>query len=46
MTGLGYLHARKICHRDIKLENILISNTGEIKLCDFGVSCLLGKQPH
>jgi serine/threonine protein kinase len=43
IMGIAYLHARDIVHRDIKLENILISNTGEVKICDFGVSCFLGK---
>ncbi len=43
ITGIAYLHSRDIVHRDIKLENILISNTGEVKICDFGVSCFLGK---
>ena len=38
IEALGYLHCENVVHRDIKLENILLSNLGEIKLCDFGVS--------
>ena len=38
ITGLGYCHSRGILHRDIKLENILFNNVGELKICDFGVS--------
>ena len=40
--AVGYLHERDIIHRDLKLENLLIDSTKQLKLCDFGFS----KQLH
>eukprot|EP00741_Cyanophora_paradoxa_P001846 tig00000507_g1789.t1 len=38
LLGLDYLHSHQIMHRDIKGANILVDNTGTIKLADFGAS--------
>lgn len=37
-SGLKYLHSKGLAHRDIKSENILLMNDGNICICDFG-SC-------
>lgn len=41
LHGLSYLESLKIMHRDIKPSNILMNTSGDIKLCDFGVSTQL-----
>ena len=42
--GLHHLHSKRIIHRDLKLENILLSETDEPKLSDFGWASSLKKQ--
>lgn len=36
--ALAYLHARNICHRDIKPHNLLVNQDNLLKLCDFGTA--------
>jgi len=42
VRGLTYLKNEfNILHRDVKPSNMLVNSQGDIKLCDFGVSCML-----
>lgn len=38
LRGLAYCHRRKVLHRDLKPQNLLINEKGELKLADFGIS--------
>ena len=38
LRGLTYCHKRRVLHRDVKPQNLLISEIGELKLADFGLA--------
>ncbi|EFA80647.1 putative protein serine/threonine kinase [Heterostelium album PN500] len=38
LAGLIYCHSNNVCHRDLKLENLLVDDMGNIKISDFGYS--------
>ena len=37
LQAVAYLHDHWVTHRDLKLSNLLYTNDGKLKLCDFGL---------
>ncbi|KAI9260475.1 hypothetical protein BDA99DRAFT_512174 [Phascolomyces articulosus] len=46
VSALDYCHRNSIVHRDLKIENILISQSGHVKIIDFGLSNLFSPRSH
>eukprot|EP00817_Percolomonadidae_sp_ATCC50343_P004115 CAMPEP_0117424634 /NCGR_PEP_ID=MMETSP0758-20121206/5017_1 /TAXON_ID=63605 /ORGANISM="Percolomonas cosmopolitus, Strain AE-1 (ATCC 50343)" /LENGTH=223 /DNA_ID=CAMNT_0005208537 /DNA_START=663 /DNA_END=1331 /DNA_ORIENTATION=- len=36
IDGLSYCHSSNVCHRDLRIENLLLDNNGNLKITDFG----------
>ncbi|KAJ4746384.1 Protein kinase superfamily protein [Rhynchospora pubera] len=43
--GLSYLHSKKIVHRDVKTENMLLDKSRTVKIADFGVARVEASNP-
>ncbi|XP_076831855.1 TRAF2 and NCK interacting kinase a isoform X3 [Brachyhypopomus gauderio] len=43
LRGLAHLHSHRVIHRDIKGQNVLLTENAEVKLVDFGVSAQLDR---
>lgn len=42
VKGVNYLHSRRILHRDLKPQNLLIDKDGNLKIADFGLARAFG----
>ena len=43
--ALSHAHSREVIHRDIKLQNILLTEDGNVKVSDFGIARALASDP-
>jgi serine/threonine protein kinase len=44
LEGVACLHSHWIMHRDLKPDNILLTDAGQLKICDFSLACPFSKE--
>ncbi|CAM1328222.1 CDK6 (predicted) [Pycnogonum litorale] len=44
LSGVDFLHSNRVVHRDLKPQNILVTNQGQVKLADFGLARIYDSQ--
>jgi sulfatase modifying factor 1 len=44
LEGLQFLHEKRLVHRDVKPDNVMVAKDGSVRVMDFGVSASLGEQ--
>lgn len=42
INGIAFCHSKRVLHRDLKPQNLLIDSTGKLKLADFGLARAFG----
>ncbi len=42
-TGMVHMHRRRVCHADLKPNNIMLSKTGQVKILDYGLAWIKGE---
>ena len=43
VEGVAYIHSKNIIHNDITADNVLLSSSMDIKICDFGFASMVGE---
>src|SRR5262249_30709698 len=41
--GMAHMHRRRVCHADLKPNNIMLSRAGEVKIIDYGLAWIKGE---
>ena len=44
IQAVAAIHSSDVCHRDIKLDNVVLNTNFDLKLTDFGLACELSGQ--
>jgi serine/threonine protein kinase len=45
-AGMAHMHARHVCHADLKPNNIILSRAGDVKIIDFGLAWIKGEDKN